>query len=401
MKMAAASATLLLTLGAHADVRYTITDLGSFGNFSATAKGISSNGLIVGAANQTSGYDFAVRLTPGGQPQVITGEGASGAFASAVNSSGVVVGLTDSLSLNGFVLDSTGLHPLSNLGGFGGMGCDINDAGLIVGQAYDEGQFGHAVTWRLQNGAYTMTPLPELGGFSSVARAVNAQGVIAGAADLPSSFGVACIWTTQGAQPLDVHTSSFAEAMGINDANQVVGYSYTETGTVAFLWSEDTGEINLGGLGNAHSIARAINNRGEVVGQSYIAGTSATQHGFIWKNGAMTDLNTLIVPGSGWLLWDATDINDDGLIVGGGILNGHAHAFLLTPVACPADMGSAGGVAGADGVLDNNDFIAFINRFFAGDAAADMGVAGGFAGTDGVLDNNDFIVFIGRFFGGC
>jgi hypothetical protein len=68
---------------------------------------------------------------------------------------------------------------------------------------------------------------------------------------------------------------------------------------------------------------------------------------------------------------------------------------------CPADVGSAGGAVGPDGSLDNNDFVAFIALFFAGDAAADCGSAGGLPGADGQLDNNDFIVFIGRFFGGC
>ena len=33
---------------------------------------------------------------------------------------------------------------------------------------------------------------------------------------------------------------------------------------------------------------------------------------------------------------------------------------------CPADIGSQGGVVGPDGLLNNNDFVAFIDRFFAG-----------------------------------
>jgi hypothetical protein len=31
-----------------------------------------------------------------------------------------------------------------------------------------------------------------------------------------------------------------------------------------------------------------------------------------------------------------------------------------------ADIGTTGGLPGSDGHLDNNDFIAFINYFFAG-----------------------------------
>ena len=80
----------------------------------------------------------------------------------------------------------------------------------------------------------------------------------------------------------------------------------------------------------------------------------------------------------------------------------HSMQFDATAVpTCAADLGSAGGVRGSDGVLDNNDFIAFIDAFFNGDAVADMGSAGGLPGADGAFDNNDFIVFIDRFFIGC
>jgi hypothetical protein len=66
-----------------------------------------------------------------------------------------------------------------------------------------------------------------------------------------------------------------------------------------------------------------------------------------------------------------------------------------------ADMGRAGGLAGSDGVHDNNDFIAFISAFFELDARADLGTAGGLLGFDGVFDNNDFISFINLFFQAC
>jgi hypothetical protein len=72
------------------------------------------------------------------------------------------------------------------------------------------------------------------------------------------------------------------------------------------------------------------------------------------------------------------------------------------PLGCgPADVGQQGGLVGADGVLDNNDFIAFINMFFAQDPGADLGIQGGLPGQDGHWDNNDFIAFISLFFAGC
>jgi probable HAF family extracellular repeat protein len=45
----------------------------------------------------------------------------------------------------------------------------------------------------------------------------------------------------------------------------------------------------------------------------------------------MTDLNSLIPAGSGWVLTSARGINDAGQIVGTGTISGVQHAFLLTP----------------------------------------------------------------------
>jgi len=69
---------------------------------------------------------------------------------------------------------------------------------------------------------------------------------------------------------------------------------------------------------------------------------------------------------------------------------------------CAADVGRTGGAYGPDGVLDNNDFVVFIDAFFDENRlVADVGSVGGAAGGDGALDNNDFIAFIDAFFAGC
>jgi hypothetical protein len=68
---------------------------------------------------------------------------------------------------------------------------------------------------------------------------------------------------------------------------------------------------------------------------------------------------------------------------------------------CPADVGGTGGVHGGDGHLDNNDFVVFIDYFFARDARADLGVQGGIPGSDGNWDFNDVVSFIDHFFNGC
>ncbi|HYD01085.1 MAG TPA: tail fiber protein [Phycisphaerales bacterium] len=74
----------------------------------------------------------------------------------------------------------------------------------------------------------------------------------------------------------------------------------------------------------------------------------------------------------------------------------HSHTL-----PCPSDYGVQGGVPGQDNHADNNDFIVFIDLFFAFDPRADIGVQGGFPGIDELFNNNDFVVFIDRFFAGC
>ena len=52
-----------------------------------------------------------------------------------------------------------------------------------------------------------------------------------------------------------------------------------------------------------------------------IVGTSG-DHAFLWENGVMQDLETLIPPAtptSNWLLYSANGIGDNGLIVGEGL----------------------------------------------------------------------------------
>lgn len=75
-----------------------------------------------------------------------------------------------------------------------------------------------------------------------------------------------------------------------------------------------------------------MNASGQVVGGSYTA-WNRTYHAFLDSVGVMTDLNTLIAPGSVFTLEEARSISDNGYITGiGTTAGGQTHAFLLTPV---------------------------------------------------------------------
>ncbi|MGA8620713.1 MAG: hypothetical protein WB660_19580 [Candidatus Sulfotelmatobacter sp.] len=89
---------------------------------------------------------------------------------------------------------------------------------------------------------------------------------------------------------------------------------------------------DLGTLpGDILSIAYAINDQGQIVGQSIAA--NGNSRAFIWQNGVMTDLNTLIAPGSSLSLLYANDINDQGEIVG--------QAYASSTTGSPAFLATA------------------------------------------------------------
>ncbi len=86
---------------------------------------------------------------------------------------------------------------------------------------------------------------------------------------------------------------------------------------------------------------------------------------------------------------------------GGGTIDRGCYEAQFGSAICPGDIGRTGGVPGADGERNNNDFVVFIDYFFSANPLADVGRTGGVPPGDGVFDNNDFIVYIDQFFTPC
>jgi len=88
-----------------------------------------------------------------------------------------------------------------------------------------------------------------------------------------------------------------------------------------------------GVLNDVYSEGGAINTFGMVVGRASIKNNTGylVYHAVIYSNGKAIDLNRLVPAGSGWILEQATRINDTGQIVGFGKIHGQNHGFLLTP----------------------------------------------------------------------
>jgi probable HAF family extracellular repeat protein len=173
-----------------------------------------------------------------------------------------------------------------------------------------------------------------------------------------------------GVQDLGTLGGTRSEAYALNEQGQVVGYSTTATGARhAFLWTPGVGMRDLGvlaeGLG---SVARGINDRGEVVGQSTLPIPAIPRnpetHAFLWTPaGGMQDLGAL---GGELTSSVAYDINNAGQVVGrsysadriippdpGSDPEYFSHAFLWAPGQGMKDLGAlASGYAVAYAIND-------------------------------------------------
>jgi len=121
------------------------------------------------------------------------------------------------------------------------------------------------------------------------------------------------------------------DILAINDCGQAVGVSLNAgTGRVEAFIEEQGERSSLGTLGGSFSIARDINNRGEVVGGSLTEGDDS-YHGFVYRNNRLFDLNAMLEPGTGWELIQAFAINNRGEILGVGAREGQDRIVLLRP----------------------------------------------------------------------
>lgn len=220
--------------------------------------------------------------------------------------------------------------------------------------------------------------LPE-GGYQSEANSVNSSGQVVGAAlntipdpnsmqQVSTPVGPGPFWLWGGIMPpylyqmraflwdeengmQDLGTlpgGTDAQAILINEAGQVVGYSYTastQTGacfllaTDSFIWEKGKGMTDLGGFGGTCTLAAALNNRGQIVGESYRTGDQSAP-GFLWENGSIHKLEGSF----GGDFSGAFAINEQGEAVGFGYLAGNMtyHAALWKNVKSFADLGVIG-----------------------------------------------------------
>jgi probable HAF family extracellular repeat protein len=328
--------------------RFTVTDLGTLGGTESHAEGINNRGQVVGGAwtgGDKPGHAF---LWDGVRGMRDLGTlGGPSSSAQAINDAGQIVGgsdvpCQDSLGDEHAFLWEAG-RGMQDLGSLGTRLCSaygINKGGQVVGygsftldHSAREGADLHAFQWDAQNGMCDMATHGIRNGW---AFSINDSGQIVGLTGRSAGPGaVAFLWQA-GRRMRDLGTLGGANswAFCINNAAQVVGQADTTSGKFhAFVWEVRSGMKDLGTLGQEEVAAFGINNAGQIVGGPR-TGSGSTHPAFIYSDGKMADLNTMIDPTSGWHLTEAKAINDIGQIVGTGKNKfGKVHAFLLTPNA--------------------------------------------------------------------
>jgi probable HAF family extracellular repeat protein len=357
---------------------YTVKPLGKLsGEVSSYPLFIASNGWVAGQATLATGALHAIfwqgeRIIDIGAP----GLGGPNSFGFGVDSAGQVAGLaeTGAQDSNGedfcgfgtfhtclpFLWQSGVMAPLPiPPGGNNGQAYNLNELGQAVGVAENGVQDAdctsvsafpppglsspppqyfdfEAVIWGPISGQIQeLPPLP--GDTVGFALGVNRAGDVAGSsgscADTvldPFQGGPhAVLW--QNGSPINLGTlgatSDFATnaAAAVNDQGWVTGGStLVDNATLhTFLCTQpgpncmqDLGTI----AGDAISFPTAINNKGQIVGESCDANFNC--RAYLWQNNVMTDLNALIPSDSPLYLLIAQGINDSGEIDGQALIKG-------------------------------------------------------------------------------
>ena len=311
--MAAAGAS------ARANALYTITGLGTLsGQSSSVATSINNAGQVVGISyNSSDGY-FTQILSgsadrPGSRKRArvrqsfmysngqMTPISPIGGLATSINDSGQVVGGQNS----------------SNNGA--GQYVGGPDAGIVIANP-------GTTSW-LVSGS-TTTTLPS----QFLPYAINNSGTVAGLlvvdAHGGSDFHPAIY---QNGQVTDLFSKVASgeyynsAAVAINSSGDVlITVQHAGAPEQSYLYHPSTGQVtNLTELpGGAGMIGSALSNSDQVVG-----------NGFLYSDGTIQTLTSLLPTTSGWSNLNATGINDLGQIVGQGTYNGQLEAFEMTPVA--------------------------------------------------------------------
>ena len=349
----------------NSQVRYRVIELGTLGGTYSQTFYVTSNGAASGEAGLADGSWHSILYEGQFKKDLGTLGGLNSSAFGSPNAIGQIVGAAETSNPDpngedfcgfyasgapfsgqeclGFLWQKGSMTPLSTLGGHNSAASAINNSGVIAGNAetattdstcptYDPalGQYqvlqDKPVVW--ENGH--IEELPTYGGDpDGYAIAINDHGQVAGGSGTCSTndpvIGLyfspvhALLWDHGNVINLGSLGGSFGnQAHGMNNRGQVVGASDLAGDAVfhGFVWSRSTGMRDIPPVqGDTYSVALGINDVGVVTGVS-IDSTFTNLHAFVVEKGVPTDLNTLISADSPLQLQTACSINSRGEITG-------------------------------------------------------------------------------------
>jgi probable HAF family extracellular repeat protein len=289
-----------------------------------------------------------------------------GTYANGINDAGQIAGYyTDGSGTQGFLLSGGSLTTLNNPAVVNPPGehytlpWGINNSTQIAG-SFNQGS---SSAFLYNNGVYTT--LASGGGLQGgyFGQGINDAGQVVGYSyfALGTTYGQASGFIyTNGAftrlnDPSAVTnpfgpTGTFAE--GINNAGQVVGYYNGANGTHGFLYSNGVYTTLDDPLGVDGTYATAINNTGQIAG--YFIGANG-YHGFVYSGGTYTTIDDPQAAGYTFVY----GINDAGQVVGSyRDASGGTHGFVATLPAAPPPAGTSADMVlrGVNGSVQNGNY---------------------------------------------
>ena len=294
------------------------------GDTNSAVVDINDAGVMVGAsfslnfANVPTFHAF--RWSGTGPVVAIPSPGGAQNAMYGVNNAGVAVGWTGSPA-TGFSHSPAGGSVI--LSGSAGHAQAINDNGLIVGEIIGATNHAYAHT-----GSGAPIDLGTLGGTVSSARAVNNSGVIVGLSTINATTTRRAFryTTATGMQMIPgVPAAANAEAVGINDAGDIVGTSSATPGDSGQGWRWINGVTTPLALTQAND----INDDGFIVGSAGGAAALVRPDGTVVNLDTWLNNNAPLAVSTQWFLTTANAINDSGQIVGYGNFNGAQQGFVL------------------------------------------------------------------------
>ena len=284
---------------------------------------VALNELGQAAGNAFAGSVSQALRWSAGTNQVLGSLPGQSSRTRGMNASGTVVGES---GVSAVIWQAAAATTLSTpAGDTSATAADIDDAGAIIGTATNASGVTHLVTWE----SSASTPLIQ-GADAATGAARRSNGDLVG--DGPRETGspeVGALYF-DGAEWRQLLVGQ-TKTSAINESGKVCGSEIVTAGTPQTrAWTATTASLTyLPHLaGSTNTTAEHINNAGDVVGVSL-------GKAVLWKGGTVIDLNTRIAPEAGWVLQQATAINNRGQIAGAGTHNGQPRVFLLSPGTLP------------------------------------------------------------------